>query len=152
MDKTIVTALLVIAGVISAVFVFNSIYPVIVESSDAMTSMERRMDERLKSQVAIIHASKSGSNILIWVKNVGDLRVAAPEASDLFFGPQGNYSRIPYQSGTPNWTYSIENDADWNPSATLRITISGYSPLNSGRYYIKLVLPNGISDEYYFSF
>jgi hypothetical protein len=77
------------AGVISAVVVFNSIYPAIIQSSDAMTSMERRLDERLKSQIAIIHAAQSGGNVLTWVKNVGAVRVAAVEACDVFFGPEG---------------------------------------------------------------
>ncbi len=86
MDKTIVTALLVMAGVISAVFVFNSIYPAIVQSSDAMTSMERRMDERLKSQVTVIHATGSGGNALVWVKNVGSLRIAVPRTQAGLFG------------------------------------------------------------------
>jgi hypothetical protein len=96
LDKTIVTALLVMAGVISAVFIFNSIYPAIVQSNDAMTSMERRMDDRLKSHIQIIHAAKSGSATLVWVKNVGSLRIVPVEACDIFFGAEGNFVRIPY--------------------------------------------------------
>ena len=102
MDKTIVTALLVMAGVISAVVVFNSIYPAIIQSRDAMTSMERRLDERLKSQIAIIPAAQSGGIVLTWAKNVGAVRVAAVEACDVFFGPEGDFARVPYGvAGTP---------------------------------------------------
>jgi hypothetical protein len=151
LDKTIVTALLVIAGVISAVFVFNSIYPAVVQSSDAMTSMERRMNERLKSQVEIIYAAKSGAEVLIWAKNVGATRIVGVESCDLFFGPEGAFSRIPYGVGSPHWEYVVENGAEWTPTATLRIIVIGYSPLSSGRYFAKIVLPNGVSDEYYFS-
>lgn len=153
MDKVIVTALLVVAGVISAVFVFNSIFPVVMQSSDAMVSMQVRIDDRLKSQVEIIQATKTPSNTLeIWVKNVGDARIAPPESCDLFFGPQGNFARIPYGTGSPYWDYVIENDTAWNPRATLRITIYGYSPLTSGtQYYAKFVLPTGVSSDYYFS-
>ncbi len=140
MDKTIVTALLVMAGVISAVFVFNSIYPAIVQSGDAMTSMERRMDDRLKSHIQIIHAAKSGSTTLVWVKNVGSLRIAPVEACDIFFGAEGNFVRIPYGA----------DDGQWPPSATVKITIkTAASP--GVRYFIKVVLVNGVSDEYYFS-
>ncbi len=151
MDKTIVTALLVIAGVISAVFVFNSIYPAIVQSSDAMTSMERRMDERLKSGIQIIHASKSGSTTLVWVKNVGSLRAAPVEMCDIFFGPEGNFVRIPYGTGAGEWQYTLEGAAaEWTPSATVKITIK--TALTPGvRYFIKIVLVNGVSDESYFS-
>ncbi len=151
MDKVIVTALLVIGGVVSAVFVFNSIYPAMGQSSDAITSMQGRIDEQLKSQIQIIYATKSGDNVLVWVKNVGALRVAAPEASDLFFGPDGNFGRIPYGVGAPHWEYVVENDTDWNPTRTLQITIVGYAPLNSGTYIAKMVIPNGISDQYLFS-
>ena len=150
MDKTIVTALLVMAGVISAVFIFNSIYPAIVQSNDAMTSMERRMDDRLKSHIQIIHAAKSGSATLVWVKNVGSLRIVPVEACDIFFGAEGNFVRIPYGADNGQWQYTIENAAEWTPSATVKITIkTAASP--GVRYFIKVVLVNGVSDEYYFS-
>jgi len=150
LDKTIVTALLVMAGVISAVFVFNSIYPAIVQSSDAMISMERRMDDRLKSDIQISHASISGTTTLVWVKNVGSLRLAPVETCDIFFGPEGNFVRIPYGTGAGEWQYTLENAAEWTPSATVRITINT-NPESGKRYFIKLVLVNGVSDESYFS-
>ena len=153
MDKVVVTALLLVAGVISAVFVFNSLFPIITQSSDAMVSMERRADDRLKTQIQIIHASANitDSTVVVWVKNVGSTRILAPEGSDLFFGPQGDFVRLPYGTGTPSWQYVVENDTEWNPTRTIQITISDYSGLASGRYFMKLVLTNGISDESYFS-
>ncbi len=151
MDKTIVTALLIIAGVVSAVFVFNAIFPAISQSSDAMTSMQRRIDERMQSQIEIIHATRSGSDVLIWVKNVGSLRIAPPAACDLFFGPDNNFVRIPYNSGSPNWTYALENDTEWRAGATLRMTVHFAVPPAAGTYFIKVVLPNGISDEIFVS-
>lgn len=151
MDKTIVTALLVMAGVISAVFVFNSIFPIITQSGAALTSMQGRYDERLKTQVEILHATRSGDDVVIWAKNIGAVRVKPVEASDLFFGPEGNFERIPYGSGTPHWEYTIENDEDWSPTATARITIIGFSPLDPGNYFTKLVLPNGVEDDFSFS-
>jgi len=151
LDKTIVTALLIIAGVISAVFVFNAIFPAISQSSDAMSSMQRRIDERMQSQIEIIHATRAGSDVLIWVKNVGSLRIAPPEACDLFFGPDNNFARIPYNSGNPNWTYTLENDTEWRAGATLRVTVHFVVPPAAGTYFVKVVLPNGISDETFIS-
>lgn len=151
MDKIIVTALLIMASVASAVMVFNAIYPAIGQSSDAITSMERRLDERMKSQIDIIYASQSSGTVLAWVKNIGDVRIVASNSADVFFGPQGNFTRIPYGTGTPHWEYVIENDSAWNPRATLRISILGYSPLNPGRYYVKMVLPSGATNDYFFS-
>ena len=153
MDKTIVTALLIIAGVISAIFVFNAIYPAIQQSGDAMTSMERRIDDRMKTQVQIVHAARSGDDAVIWIKNVGSTRIVGLEGSDLFFGPEGNFVRLPYGgTATPHWSYTVENDSEWKPSATIKITISGFTFLAPGtRYFVKIVTPIGISDELYFS-
>ena len=151
MDKIIVTAFLVVAGAVSSIFLFNSVYPAIGQSSDALSSMEARIDERIKSQVEIILAVKSGGDVLVWAKNVGELRVNAPEAADLFFGPDTSYARIPYGSGTPHWEYSVENDSAWNPGATLRIRIADYPALPSGQYYVKLVTSNGAAADYTFS-
>jgi archaellum component FlaF (FlaF/FlaG flagellin family) len=152
LDKTIVTALLIIAGVISAIFVFNAIFPAIAQGSDAMANMQRRIDDRMQTQIEIIHAAKADSlTVWIWVKNVGSLRIAPPEASDLFFGPQSDYARIPYNTGDPHWTYTLENDTEWRPGATLKISVSYTLPPPAGTYYIKVVLPNGISDETFVS-
>lgn len=151
MDKVIVTALLVIAGIISAITFFNAVYPAVGQSGDALAAMEGRVDERLKTQVKIIYGAQSNGDVLIWAKNIGSLTVKAPEASDLFFGPEGNFARIPYGIGTPHWEYVVENANDWSPSHTLQIRIVGFSPLDPGRYYTKLVLSNGISDDYFLS-
>lgn len=154
MDKVIVTALLIVVGVISVMMMFNALYPLIGQNADAMSAMQSRMDERLKSQIEIIHAAKSGSEAWVWVKNVGSLRVLGVESSDVFFGPQGNFARIAYNTGSGvYWNYQVENGGgDWNPTNTIKIAIKGYTFLGSGtRYFVKIVLPNGASAEYYFS-
>lgn len=155
MDKVIVTSLLIVAGVISAIAVFNALYPIIGQSSDTMTSMQARMDERFKTQVQIIHAAKTASNeVDAWVKNIGATRVIGIESADVFFGPQGNFARLPYNTGSGvYWQYSIEGSrTEWNPSTTIKITIKGFTFLGSGtRYFVKVVLPNGVNSEYYFS-
>jgi len=154
LDKAITTAFMVIASVVCAVLVFNAVYPAIIRSSDAMISMKTRIDERLKGQIEIIHATGNGSNGFVWVKNVGSLRIAAVESCDIFFGPEGNFSRIPHQDeaeGNPYWTYDVEGDSsEWTPTATLKITVH-YGSVLSGRYFVKVISPNGVSDEYYFS-
>lgn len=154
MDKAITTAFMVIASVVCAVLVFNAVYPAIIRSSDAMINMKTRIDERLKSQVEVIHATGSGSNAFVWIKNVGSTRIAAVERCDVFFGPEGNFARIPHQdeaAGNPYWTYEVEgNGSEWRPTATLKITVH-YDSVLSGRYFVKVIIPSGISDEDYFS-
>jgi hypothetical protein len=155
LDKTIVTAFLVIAGVVSVVLVFNTIYPAVVQSGNALLGRGRSIDERLQSQVEIVHAVPYGDVTrvaYVWVKNVGSLSIGAVERCDVFFGPEGNFARIPYGEGDSHWTYDVENDTAWDPTATVKITIDYYTELVDGqRYFVKVVLPNGVSDEYYFS-
>jgi archaellum component FlaF (FlaF/FlaG flagellin family) len=157
LDKTITTALLIIAGIVCSVFLFNSVYPMINRSSAAMTSMTDKIDDRMKTQVDIVHVANSEDNlkIYIWIKNVGSNRIDNIEESDVFVGPQGNFGRIPHEStagGTyPRWSYVIENGTEWKTGATIKITVSYDIDPGSDTYYVKVVIPNGISTEYYFS-
>jgi hypothetical protein len=126
-------------------------------SSQAMVSMAEQVDERMKSRINIVHASSSTDRqtVYLWIKNVGTQRITAVDDSDVFFGQEYNFERIPYvddASGSyPSWTYTLENDTEWATSATLKITITYNEDPGSGTYYVKFIIPNGISDEYYFS-
>ena len=157
MDKAITTALLIVAGVVCMIFVFNSVYPMVNRSSQAMVSMAEQVDERMKSRINIVHAANSADrkSVYVWVKNVGTQRIVEIDQSDLFFGQEDNFERIPYTGDAggsyPHWSYGIENDTEWKTSATVNITISYDTDPGAGTYYIKMVIPNGISDEYYFS-
>lgn len=169
MDKAITTIFMIIASIITSVMVFNAVFPAITRSRDTLVTMRGRMDERIKSQIEIVHAagelnqnaawqdtnSDGNFDVFVWVKNVGAVRIPAVEKIDVFFGPEGNFARIPYQGEAngayPNWEWHLENDDYWNPTATLRITINFSTLLSSQRYFLKIVLPNGVSDTYYFS-
>ena len=156
MDKAITTALLIIAGVVCMIFVFNSVYPMINRSSEAMTSMAEQVDERMKSRINIVHAASSANrtSVYLWIKNVGAQRIVVVEESDLFFGQEDDFERIPNIKdavGNPQWTYSLENDTEWGTSATIKITITYSSDPGAGTYFAKFIIPNGIFDEFYFS-
>jgi len=157
LDKAVTTALLIIAGVVCMIFVFNSVYPMVNRSSQAMVSMAEQVDERMKSRINIVHAANSANrtSVYLWVKNVGAQRIVSIDDSDLFCGPSDDFSRIPYfedaEGGYPRWSYSLENDSEWQTSATLKITITYSSDPGTGMYFTKFIIPNGIYDEYYFS-
>jgi len=156
-DKAVTTALLIIAGVVCMIFVFNSVYPMVNRSSQAMVSMADTIDDRMKSRINIVHVASSSDRqtVYVWIKNVGSSRIININESDLFFGQEDDFSRIPYVDdaggGYPRWEYTIENDTEWLSSATLKITISYDADPGAGTYFIKFIIPNGISDEYYFS-
>ena len=157
MDKAITTALLIIAGVVCMIFVFNSVYPMVNRSSQAMVSMAEQVDERMKSRINIVHAANSANRSLIylWLKNVGTQRITNIDDSDLFFGQETDFEHVPYtadaEGSYPQWNYTIENDTEWQTSATLKVTITYSSDPGAGTYFAKFIIPNGISDDYYFS-
>ena len=158
MDKAVTTALLIIAGVVCMIFVFNSVYPMVNRSSQAMVSMAEKVDERMKSRISIVHAANSANRttVYLWAKNIGAQRITGIDDCDLFFGQQDDFERIPYtgevEGGTyPQWDYNLENDTEWQTSATLKLTITFGSDPGAGTYYAKFIIPNGIYDEYYFS-
>ena len=169
MEKTIVTAFMIIIGVIVSVMVYNTVYPAAVQSSTSLRNMRNRMDDRIQTQVAMVHVTseltQNGTwqdtngdgqfSVYVWTKNIGSARVSGIDQIDLFFGPDGNFVRIPHAgvdgATSPNWSWQIENDSNWNPTATLKMTINHTAPLASGRYFVKVVLPNGVSTEQFFS-
>ncbi len=163
MDKTITTALLIVISIIMAIMLFNIAYPAVIQGGQAITSMAARAEDQMRSQISIIHAAgeldadqnwtdSNGSatfDVFAWVKNLGTTRILGLERIDVFFGPEGNFTRIPYgsDSGSPYWTYQIENDTQMTPSATVRLTITYGSPLPAGRYFLRVTLPNGVTDD-----
>ncbi len=170
MDKVLATVLLVVAAVVSVTLVINAVYPAITSSSGAMSSASARINERMRSQVEIIHASgelDSGGawqdtnangyfDVFIWVKNIGAESVVDVERNDIFLADdQMVWAWIPHAvyaaGGFPQWDYVIENGTEWTTATTLRIEISYESPLTSGEYRVKVLTPNGVSDDSYFS-
>jgi hypothetical protein len=167
MDKSITTALLIVISMIMALMLFNIAFPAILEGGDAIASMAGRTEDRMRSQIAIIHAAgeldsdgfwqdingNGDFDAFLWVKNVGSSRIVAVDRLDLFFGPEGNFMRIPHQSAAggsyPYWTWQLENETEWTPTATLQIDIHYNTTLSSGRYFSKVIAPTGVEDEYY---
>lgn len=150
MDKVMVTLLLLIAGIVCSLVLLNAVYPAITGSSGAIVDASSKIDDRIRSNISIIQMSHHDTDAYIWIKNVGASSIGGISSSDIFFGPYGDFARIPYGTGTPRWEYMIENDTRWGPTATLKITIYN-SALASGEYYFKAVIPNGISAEDYYS-
>lgn len=167
MEKSISTSLFVAVSMIMALILFNAAYPAIIEGGDSIIRMADRAEDRMLSQIAIIHGAgeldqtgwwqdtngNSEFDVFFWVKNIGTSRILALETVDVFFGTEGNFVRIPHQSTAsgsyPYWTAALETGSDWGPTSTLRITIHYSASLSSGRYYAKITTPNGVSDEYF---
>jgi archaeal flagellar protein FlaG len=152
MDKVIVTVLLIIGGVVATFAILNGVYPALARSSAAINSATDQVDDQIKSQIEIINVSNDGSSVNVWVKNTGTSRVGSIENCDIFLSSAENISRIPYGdqgSPLPYWSYQLKGNSNsvWGPTVTNEIAIALAAPLSPGVYQLKVVIPNGISDE-----
>lgn len=167
MDKTIATALLIVVSMIMVVMLFNAVYPAVQQGSDALSGMAYDVADRMRHQISVIHANAepvddtnwytdtngNGTfDVSIWVKNTGDMTINAIDRLDIFFGREGNFTRVPYRvdgsTPLPNWTWDVENDTNWVPTATLKIVLH-YQAGSKGRHFMKVTLPNGITSDYF---
>ena len=171
MDKVLSTILLVVAAVVCVVLVINAVYPAITSSSGALSTISASMNERIKTQVKIINATgeldKNGDwqdtnsdgdfDVLVWMKNIGNVPVDDIGRCDVFLSGNGTiWTWIPYvdyaDGAYPQWSYVLGgNSTEWGIATTLMIDIHYSSPLSAGQYNVKVMVPNGVSDEYDFS-
>ncbi|OGO36382.1 MAG: hypothetical protein A2147_03240 [Chloroflexi bacterium RBG_16_57_8] len=154
-DKIIVTVMLIIGGVVASFAVFNSVYPAVERSSQAVSSAADVVNDRMTSRIEIIQVGGSGTTVDAWVKNVGAARIGGIEGSDIFFGMDGGVSRMAFgdnSTSPPYWSYQLEGgNAQWGQAVTNRITIHLADSPSPGVYLMKMVIPNGIFDESVFS-
>jgi hypothetical protein len=152
-DKVIVTILLMIGGVVASLAVFNGFYPAMIESSGAVKSATSKVSDRIECRIDIIQVGDNSSQIDAWVKNIGTVDIDSVERSDVFYGPEDNFSRMTYGGDTPPyWDYQFEGSyTQWEPTVTTRITVHLASAPSADTYIFKVVVPNGISDETTFS-
>ncbi len=149
--------LLTIAAIVAIASVIGALMPAIARSGQALVMSADVANDRLSSRVEIIQATgvPDDTQVLTWVKNTGSNTILAVNKSDVFFGPQSDFQRIPYGDvgcTAPCWSFSVENDTKWNRSATVRITVLLTAPLSAGAtYYFKIVTPNGIEDTKFFT-
>jgi flagellar protein FlaG len=150
MDKAIVTVLLIICGVVATLAIFNGLYPALTQSQGAISSAADQASDRMQSRIKIIQAGSSGTQVSVWVKNIGLTTVSNIQQSDFFLSAGTNLlTRVTY-NGTeaPSWSYTIpQGETDWSQTVTIGVTITLSAPLSPGTYSVTMVIPNGVSDE-----
>jgi flagellar protein FlaG len=156
-EKAIATVMLTVAGITAIVAVLNALMPAINRTSSSLVASASSVDSRISTSVEIIHAAGADGSPTVetWAKNVGAVGIGPLDRVDVFFGPSNAFVRVPYGGPgcvAPCWEYTLENDTVWNPTATLRLTLTLDYDLSAGTtYYIKVVAPNGISDARFFT-
>ena len=130
-----------------------SLAPAIGRAGDAIVSSADVASERRSSRIDIVHVAGEvgASQVEIWVKNVGSNRLVALERTDVFFGTPTDLQGFPYGGAgctAPCWQDELENDTEWNQTATLHITVLLTTPLAaSTRYSARVVAPTGVDDS-----
>ncbi|MBN2238709.1 MAG: hypothetical protein JW712_02960 [Dehalococcoidales bacterium] len=129
--------------------IFNGFYPAITSSTSAISNGTVKVNDRIESRIEIIQVGDNGTDVYVWVKNIGTTEIITVEHTDVFFGPTDNFYRVGYGDETnPSWEFELEgNDTRWKTAVTNRITIHPSDTLSSGTYLVKIVIPNGIYDE-----
>lgn len=149
--------MLTIAAIVSIVAVINAVLPSVSRTSGALVSASGVVQDRISSQIDVIHATGQDGNpaAQVWVKNIGASSIEPMSRVDVFFGPNDNFQRIPQGTAgctAPCWEYAFENSTLWDATATLHITVHAAANLATGTtYYIKVVTPNGIADSKFFT-
>jgi len=91
-----------------------------------------------KLDVVEVWGEPGGTVVEAWVKNVGASLIISIDRSDVFFGPKAARQGLPYGGSgcaAPCWSYQLENDVEWNPKATLHVTLQLATPLAMGTNY-----------------
>jgi archaeal flagellar protein FlaG len=149
--------MLTVAAIVAVVAVVNAVLPSVGRTTGALISTSSVVQDRIASQIEIVHATGQDADpdADVWVKNIGAATIEPINRVDVFFGPSGDFQRIPYGGPgcvAPCWEYTVENATDFEPTATLAIVVHNSGNLSAGQtYYIKVVTPNGIDDSKYFT-
>ena len=158
MEKTITTAILVIASIIMTVALINAVIPAAARGSGALITANTSATDRIKTDIDIVFASgnSTGDEINFWVKNIGSKTIRTINDSDIFLTTPTTISRVPYDASCsasvpPCWSHVLEGSAaDWNQSETIKVT-AHLSSGSTGLHKVSIAVYNAVSAEKEFS-
>jgi archaellum component FlaG (FlaF/FlaG flagellin family) len=144
----LIASITVAAGI--SVVVLNQMG--VLQSSIVQTS-SREKEVTLTKIKTLYVANTSSTTFSVWAKNVGSADINSLDRMDLYFGKVGSARQISHNSGSaPSWTLNDSSIKSWRIMDTLQINVTTDTPLESNTtYFVRIVTPNGISDDYVFS-
>jgi len=159
-SSTIVSEVYITLAVVIAISIFSaSVFGSLQQVADIEREKSTDLKIKLGTRVQIIFAAPYNSTaVKLWIKNIGVEPIHPTligDKAELFFGPRGNFKRIPYNTLPPTWIYNLVNDRDgdgvWDPTETIEVTVNNDKALADGDYYIRYVTYNGVYSEYTFT-
>ena len=159
MDKVIVTALLIIAGVAAAGLVVTTLTPIIGSSSRSVVESQKNIASRIATDIKVIAVHPENSSTLkVMVKNVGTENINSVEQSDVYVSDIDGSRFVPLVHGSgssDNWSVDSGDMPIWAQGKTVALTVrlSSASALESGHgYFLNFSTPNGVASQYRFKY
>lgn len=146
-------AILIIASVVIAAGLAGVVMTKVGMFQSTFTQTSENQKQTVLTKIKVIYSTNSSStDTNVWIKNIGSYPISNPQSMDVYFGQTGSAQKIPYNSGSPKWTFTNPVTM-WNPTDTIEITISNNSDLQKNAVYeLQVTTPNGVSDQYFVSF
>ena len=148
MEKAITTSLLIIASIVAALALINSVIPAMGKSASALATANSTTADRIRTDIEIIHATGDDTNnvITVWVKNVGTKKIHTISSSDIILTTPTTVASLRYVSGCSSecWDYAFEGGAtDWSRAVTVKFTLK--TAVTTGVYTVTVSTPNSAS-------
>ena len=170
MDKVIVTALLVIAGVTAAGLVMTTLTPIIGSSSQSVVESQKDLSQRIQTDfdITAVHADSSTS-VRAWIKNVGGANISFLEQSDVFVSSTDKTQFVflcfedPVNCTENKWSAfkkdgTTKKTGYWTEGETIQLTLSLKDDTASKlvqstkTYNFEFATSNGIKSAHQFKF
>jgi archaeal flagellar protein FlaG len=148
-ESILLIASLTIAGIFASMVISKSSA---VQSLFATQTQVQRDIMLTNIKIVYVNANADNNIVKAYVKNIGINPIVSLDSVDVYFGELNSLSKIPYNTASaPKWIYSDSSNT-WNPKQTRELVITlDYNLQTNKTYMLKVVLHNGIADEYIFS-
>jgi archaeal flagellar protein FlaG len=148
-ESILLIASLTIAGIFASMVISKSST---VQSLFATQTQVQRDIMLTNIKIVYVNANADNNIVKAYVKNIGINPIVSLDSVDVYFGELNSLSKIPYNTASaPKWIYSDSSNT-WNPKQTRELVITlDYNLQTNKTYMLKVVLHNGIADEYIFS-
>ena len=158
MDKVIVTALLVVAGVTAAGVAVATLTPVMTKSSSAVVDKSKDTSEKIGTDVKIIMVHPNATDndkIQAFVKNVGSVNIIPISESNLYVenADGSTFYAPPYNvaGGDNTWQFTPATPLYLGPGETITIDVDLPADLIATNSYVfTYITPNAITDIFPF--
>ncbi len=148
-ESILLIASLTIAGIFASMIISKSST---VQSLFATQTQVQR--DIMLTNIKIVYVNANANNYIVkaYIKNIGINPIVSLDSVDVYFGELNSLSKIPYNAvSAPKWIYSDSSNT-WNPKQTRELVITlDYNLQADKTYMLKVVLHNGVTDEYIFS-